>query len=83
MTFRMALNLIAGIETGEAANILMEEFSKLVCGTLSLPINLPGTNYRRAFKAISLSLSLSLSVPPLGCEIQHQIFIFIGRQERK
>lgn len=51
MAFLTSLKLIAGIEAGKVADTLKEEFSMLVLGTLSLPINLPGTSYRRGFQA--------------------------------
>ncbi|XP_078439621.1 cytochrome P450 85A-like isoform X2 [Wolffia australiana] len=51
MTFRLPLKLFAGIETGQAANILVNEFRKLVRGGCSLPINIRGTSYHRALLA--------------------------------
>lgn len=46
-----SLKQIAGIENGPISEALKSEVFQLVLGTLSLPINLPGTNYRRAFQA--------------------------------
>ncbi|XP_058070512.1 cytochrome P450 85A-like [Magnolia sinica] len=40
-----------GIKSSSISEAFTPEFYKLVLGTLSLPINLPGTNYRCAFKA--------------------------------
>ncbi|KAL5988138.1 Cytochrome P450 85A [Asimina triloba] len=40
-----------GIDSSSISEAFIPEFYKLVLGTLSLPINLPGTNYRRAFQA--------------------------------
>ncbi|CAH9102121.1 unnamed protein product [Cuscuta epithymum] len=51
MAFLSALKQIAGIEASSIAEEFMSEFSKLVLGTLSLPINLPNTNYRRGVQA--------------------------------
>ncbi|CAA6657344.1 unnamed protein product [Spirodela intermedia] len=51
IAFLTSLKLIAGIEAGKIADKLKEEFSMVVLGTLSLPIDLPGTNYRRAFQS--------------------------------
>ncbi|CAA7399348.1 unnamed protein product [Spirodela intermedia] len=51
MAFSSALKLIAGIETGEMATELKAEFFKLVRGTLSLAVDLPGTAYRRGLQA--------------------------------
>lgn len=51
MALLSSLKQIAGIETGSISRRFMLEFFKLVLGTLSLPINLPGTDYRRGFQA--------------------------------
>lgn len=51
MAFLSSLKQIAGIESGSKARAFMDEFFKLVLGTLSLPIDFPGTNYRRGFQA--------------------------------
>ncbi|XP_019195337.1 PREDICTED: cytochrome P450 85A1-like [Ipomoea nil] len=51
MAFLSALKQIAGIESTSIAQEFMPEFFNLVLGTLSLPINLPNTNYRRGFQA--------------------------------
>ncbi|KAI0527200.1 hypothetical protein KFK09_002799 [Dendrobium nobile] len=51
MALYSALKQIAGIESGPVSEALKSELFQLVLGTLSLPINLPGTNYRRAFQA--------------------------------
>ncbi|XXG48729.1 hypothetical protein AAC387_Pa02g3095 [Persea americana] len=40
-----------GIESNTISEFFIPEFYKLVLGTLSLPIDLPGTNYRRAIQA--------------------------------
>ena len=46
MALLSSLKQIAGIESGAMASEFKPEFFKLVLGTLSLPIDLPGTNYR-------------------------------------
>ncbi|XP_057972270.1 cytochrome P450 85A isoform X2 [Malania oleifera] len=51
MALLSSLNQIAGIESGSVSPKFMPEFFKLVLGTLSLPIDLPGTNYRRGLQA--------------------------------
>lgn len=51
MALLSALKQIASIETGSFAESLKIEIFKLVVGTLSLPINLPGSNYRRGLQA--------------------------------
>ncbi|KAF7822379.1 cytochrome P450 85A [Senna tora] len=51
MAFLSSLKQIAGIESASIAKPFMTEFFKLVLGTLSLPIDLPGTNYRRGIQA--------------------------------
>lgn len=40
-----------GIDSSSISQQFIPEFFKLVLGTLSLPIDLPGTNYRRGFQA--------------------------------
>ncbi|TYH63775.1 hypothetical protein ES332_D07G217500v1 [Gossypium tomentosum] len=51
MAFLSSLKQIASAESSSVAQQFMPEFFKLVLGTLSLPIDLPGTNYRRGFQA--------------------------------
>ncbi|XVF20847.1 hypothetical protein REPUB_Repub12eG0038200 [Reevesia pubescens] len=51
MAFLSSLKQIASSESSSVAEEFMPEFFKLVLGTLSLPIDLPGTNYRRGFQA--------------------------------
>ncbi|KAF5725420.1 cytochrome P450 85A [Tripterygium wilfordii] len=51
MALLSSLKQIAGIESMPISQEFMTEFFKLVLGTLSLPIDLPGTNYRRALQA--------------------------------
>lgn len=51
MALMSSLKQIASIEASPFAEALKSEIFQLVLGTLSLPINLPGTNYRRAFQA--------------------------------
>ncbi|XP_042449719.1 cytochrome P450 85A1-like [Zingiber officinale] len=51
MALLSALKQIASIETGPVTETLKSEIFKLVLGTLSLPINIPGTNYHQGFKA--------------------------------
>ncbi|GAB2216480.1 hypothetical protein Droror1_Dr00024254 [Drosera rotundifolia] len=51
IAFLSALKQIAGIESTKIAYEFMPEFFKLVLGTLSLPIDLPGTNYRNGLEA--------------------------------
>ncbi|KAG0496198.1 hypothetical protein HPP92_000889 [Vanilla planifolia] len=51
MALFSALKQIASIESGPESEALKAAVFQLVLGTLSLPINLPGTNYRRAFQA--------------------------------
>ncbi|KAK3004868.1 hypothetical protein RJ639_019536 [Escallonia herrerae] len=51
MALLSSLKQIAGIESGSMSQAFVPEFFKLVVGTLSLPINLPSTNYHRGFEA--------------------------------
>lgn len=51
MVFLSSLKQIASIKsTSTIADSFKTEFFKLVLGTISLPINLPGTNYHRGFQ---------------------------------
>ena len=50
MAFLSSLKQIAGMESGSLSDSFMAEFFKLVLGTLSLPIDLPGTNYHSGFQ---------------------------------
>ncbi|XP_031491054.1 cytochrome P450 85A1-like [Nymphaea colorata] len=51
MAFLLSLKQVAGISPGPVADAFRPQFYKLVEGTLSMPINLPGTNYRQGFQA--------------------------------
>ncbi|KAL2532004.1 Cytochrome [Abeliophyllum distichum] len=51
MAFLSSLRQIASNEASSICQSFMPEFFKLVLGTLSLPINLPNTNYHRGFQA--------------------------------
>ncbi|XP_047310959.1 cytochrome P450 85A-like [Impatiens glandulifera] len=51
MAVLSGLNQIAGPQCDSISEQFMPEFFKLVLGTLSLPINFPGTNYHRGFQA--------------------------------
>ncbi|XP_062009762.1 cytochrome P450 85A-like [Rosa rugosa] len=51
MALLSSLKQIAGIESSSISQAFKTDFFKLVLGTLSLPIDLPGTNYRRGFQA--------------------------------
>lgn len=52
MAFMSSLKQIAGLESSSMCQEFMPEFFKLVLGTLSLPINLPNTNYGRGFQVM-------------------------------
>ncbi|XP_014496579.1 cytochrome P450 85A1 isoform X1 [Vigna radiata var. radiata] len=58
MAFLSSLKQIAGMESSSIAQPFMTEFFKLVLGTLSLPINLPGTNYRGGLQARKSIISI-------------------------
>ncbi|KAK9090836.1 hypothetical protein Sjap_024013 [Stephania japonica] len=51
MAMLSSLNQIMGLGSSSVANSFQAEFCKLVIGTLSLPINLPGTTYYHGFQA--------------------------------
>ncbi|KAJ1406516.1 Cytochrome P450 [Sesbania bispinosa] len=58
MAFLSSLKQIAGMESSSISHPFMTEFFKLVLGTLSLPIDLPGTNYRRGLQARKRIISI-------------------------
>ncbi|XP_020269916.1 cytochrome P450 85A1-like [Asparagus officinalis] len=59
MALLSSLKQIASIDpTSPFAEALKVEIFRLVLGTLSLPINLPGTNYHRAFRARKKVISM-------------------------
>ncbi|VAH24401.1 unnamed protein product [Triticum turgidum subsp. durum] len=51
MALLSALRQIAGITAGPLSDALKTELYTLVLGTISLPINLPGTSYYQGFQA--------------------------------
>ncbi|KAM7279348.1 hypothetical protein ACFE04_006482 [Oxalis oulophora] len=51
MALLSALKQIAGQDSSSISQAFMPDFFNLVLGTLSLPIDLPGTNYRRGLQA--------------------------------
>ncbi|CAL5369767.1 unnamed protein product [Camellia sinensis] len=76
MALLSSLNQIAGIQSVSMSQEFMPEFFKLVLGTLSLPINLPGTNYHRGFQArknIISMLGRLLNVRKDSKETQHDM----------
>ncbi|KAG5535208.1 hypothetical protein RHGRI_023107 [Rhododendron griersonianum] len=76
MALLSSLNQIAGLESIAMSQEFMPEFFKLVLGTLSLPINLPGTNYHRGFQArknIVKMLTRLVDERRASGEIQHDM----------
>ncbi|XP_002527982.2 beta-amyrin 28-monooxygenase isoform X1 [Ricinus communis] len=51
LTFVLACRLLLGIDDEEAISQLQKPFAHFSAGLLSLPLDLPGTNFRRAIKA--------------------------------
>lgn len=73
MALLSSLNQIAGVDSISMSKEFMPEFFKLVLGTLSLPINLPGTNYHQGFQVNYLPNFIN---PVLAvCTIQKQFGI--------
>jgi hypothetical protein len=86
MALLSALRQIAGITAGPLSDALKTELYTLVLGTISLPINLPGTSYYQGIQA---------QLPPPTCyRYQHRLqmslslltyrsslFIFSGKEE--
>ncbi|KAJ6926785.1 cytochrome P450 85A-like [Populus alba x Populus x berolinensis] len=58
MALLSALKQIVGIDSSSISQAFMPEFFNLVLGTLSLPIGLPGTNYKRGVKARKKIISM-------------------------
>nr|QCV56816.1 CYP85A [Withania somnifera] len=58
MAFLSSCKQIAGIESSSSAQEFMPEFFKQVQRTLSLPIDLPNTNYHRGFQARKIFVRL-------------------------
>ncbi|KAJ4710723.1 Cytochrome P450 [Melia azedarach] len=50
MALFIAFKQIVEVESGQIYETFKPEFDKLLIGTLSLPINIPGTNYHRGFQ---------------------------------
>lgn len=50
MAFLSSLKQLISIKAGPVSEAFMPEFYKLVLGTISLPIDLPGTNYRQGIQ---------------------------------
>nr|AYV88874.1 cytochrome P450 oxidase CYP85A1 [Polygala tenuifolia] len=74
MAFLSALKQIASIDSGLLCDSFMPEFFKLVLGTLSLPIDFPGTNYRRGIQARKniVSILSQLIEERRSCQQPHQ-----------
>lgn len=53
MALLSSLKQIATMESGSISEEFMPEFFKLVNGTLSLPVDLPGTSYRQGLQVIT------------------------------
>ncbi|XBI97530.1 hypothetical protein VPH35_017876 [Triticum aestivum] len=58
MALLSALQQIAGITAGPLSDALKTELCSLVLGTISLPINLPGTSYYQGFQARTKLVSM-------------------------
>jgi hypothetical protein len=56
MALLSALRRIAGISAGPLSDALRTELYTLVLGTISLPINVPGTNYNKGLHVLFLAL---------------------------
>jgi brassinosteroid-6-oxidase 1 len=56
MALLSSLRQIAGISAGPLSDALRTELYTLVLGTISLPINLPGTNYNKGLQVLFVAL---------------------------
>lgn len=50
MAFLSAMKQLLSMDKGPQSEVFMPEFYKMVSGTISLPIDLPGTNYRQGIQ---------------------------------
>ncbi|CAK9175786.1 unnamed protein product [Ilex paraguariensis] len=85
MAFLSSLKQIAGEKSGLISQKFMKEFFKLVLGTLSLPINLPSTNYYRGFQARKNIISILrhlIEERRASDEIQHDMLGFLMDDEK-
>ncbi|ERN17869.1 hypothetical protein AMTRI_Chr10g226630 [Amborella trichopoda] len=57
MALLLALKQVLGMQPGQMTKVLEPEFHKLIEGIISLPINLPGTNYHKGFQGRQRILS--------------------------
>ncbi|KAJ4961273.1 hypothetical protein NE237_021183 [Protea cynaroides] len=62
MALLSSLKQIAGVDADLVSEAFKPEFQKLVLGTISLPINLPGTNYHSGSQARKNIIKLWLDV---------------------
>lgn len=86
MAFLSSLKQIAGIESSSIAQEFMPQFFNLVLGTLSLPINLPNTNYRRGLQArinIVCLLRKLIEERRASKETHHDILGFLMNNEEE
>ncbi|KAL3346641.1 hypothetical protein AABB24_025202 [Solanum stoloniferum] len=84
MAFLSSLKQIAGIESTSLAQEFMPEFFNLVLGTLSLPINLPNTNYHRGFQARKIIVNLLRTLIEerrASKQIQHDMLGYLMNEE--
>ncbi|KAG8384580.1 hypothetical protein BUALT_Bualt04G0132700 [Buddleja alternifolia] len=86
MAFLSSLRQIASNEAGSISQTFMPEFFKLVLGTLSLPINLPNTNYHRGFQArqniTSLLRKLVEERRASGENLQDMLGLLVGKDNK-
>lgn len=75
MALLSSLKQIAGIESGSMSQAFKPEFFKLVLGTLSLPIDLPGTNYRRGFQVRIFLTSFLTALTSLSLKFWYMLLI--------
>ncbi|KAA8547885.1 hypothetical protein F0562_004314 [Nyssa sinensis] len=84
MALLSSLKQIAGPKSSLISLEFMTEFFNLVLGTLSLPIDLPGTNYRRGFQArknITSMLRQLIEERRASQETQDDMLGFLMRNE--
>ncbi|RYQ86090.1 hypothetical protein Ahy_B10g105754 isoform A [Arachis hypogaea] len=58
MTFLLSLMMVVSMESSRISDSIMPEYFKMVSGTISLPIDLPRTKYRRGCQARKALVSI-------------------------
>lgn len=63
MTFLISFKQIAEVELSSIYDAFKFEFDKLLVGSLSLPINIPGTKYYHGLKVYHMMMMMIVTRP--------------------